>query len=267
MEKENQISRRDFLKVVGGVAAVVVTGGVVAEEAFGDTPQDIAPDYSFEPLTLSNESVEASATAIPHTIIEFPKPKIEPKLSASEKRDQQVKKELKNIQKIMSRNIDVFGKKKIEDVGIYYPIYRAVADKFRIPWYLVFIVHEAETGASAGKRGFAQDSYYKGAMQLDPMWTGSFMDSAAKGLKYLSKLPQRHSDDWKNIATGAKLLSRNFKRYKRLGTDKAALNTLLLYSAEGPARKRFKTFQRYEKLFPAIKKKKPNTQTRMEKAS
>lgn len=262
METDKQISRREFLgeaAKVAGALAVVVVGAAIAEEAKGDAPQDLVPEYSFVPFVLPPEAQGQAIPSQPQTIIEFPRPKVEPKLSPAEIREAQVKKELKNVQKIMNKNVKVFGKKRIEDVNMYYPIYRAVADKYRIPWYLLFIVHEAETGASAGKRGFAPDSYYKGAMQLDPEWTGSFMDGAAKGLKYLAKVPQRHSDDWKNIATGGRILSRNFRRYKRMGTDKATLNALLLYSAEGPAQKRYETFLQYEKLFPAAKKKKTDT--------
>lgn len=263
MERERELSRRDFLKAIG-VVGVGVLGLVASESTKGATHDDSAPNYTFMPLPISGETPTPSPEDLtPKTIIEFPKTPVEPTLSPAEIRAKQIASELTNVQRTMSEHPSIFGKKKIEDVGIYYPIYRAVADKYKLDWYLLFIVHEAETGASAGKNGFVPGREFYGAMQLDRnTWSQDYINKAAKGLGYLAKFPQRHDDDWKQIAAGGEILSTNVKRYKKLGKDKSVLNALLLYSADNQALKRFKTYQTYEKLFPVAKPKAKNSQRR-----
>ncbi|HYM65554.1 MAG TPA: twin-arginine translocation signal domain-containing protein [Candidatus Sulfotelmatobacter sp.] len=245
MEKEAQISRRDFLKVAAGLtAAVVVTPAI----AFAMVETQSSPE------TLPELDSNSTDETLPRrqTVVEFPKSTQEPPKSPEQIRQEQVQRELYNVEMIMENNPNVFSKKKIKDVEMYYPIYRAVSDKYKLDWYLLFIVHEAETGASAGKRGFAPDSYYKGAMQLDPnIWSNDYINGAAKGLSFLSKIPQRHDDDWKQIAAGGRILSANINKNKKLGKENAVLNALLRYSAPEPALKRFKTYKQYEKLFPS----------------
>ncbi len=254
--KETGITRRDFLKMVATTAIVgtiaVPKNGVDAVSL--DSP---TPNYGIEPVSIPNDVPEPKLlTSAPRTIIEFPKKPVEQKLSPAQIRERQIKRELHNIQKIMSGHPKTFSDKKREDVEIYYPIYRAVADKYKLDWYLLFIVHEAETGASSGKRGFAPGAQYEGAMQLDrATWSQEYIESAVKGLKRLARLPQRHSDDWKNIAAAGKILSANIRKYRKLGKEEAVLNALLLYSADDQALRRFKTYREYEKFFPAKKKR------------
>lgn len=261
MERET-ISRRDFLKA----AAVGVIGLVVKSSADAVFSDNLTKDYDIEPVTLPTETTE-SEFLTSGKIVEFPKKFVEQKLSPAQIREKQVKSELSNILKIMSEHPRVFSKKKKEDIKIYYPIYRAVADKYKLDWYLLFIVHEAETGASSGKRGFVPDAQYQGAMQLDRnTWSDDYIQKATKGLKYLAKLPQRHSDDWEQIAAGGKILGANIRKYKRLGKEEAVLNALLLYSSDEQALKRFRTYKQYEKLFPA-KKKRTNRNLALQRVS
>ncbi len=171
-------------------------------------------------------------------------------VSKKEQEEQKTSEELQGVISKMKAHEDIFSDKYIKDVKMYYPIYKAVADKYHMDWYLLWIVHENETGASAGTRGFAPSSYYKGAMQRDPnIWTKNFVDNAAEGLEDLANVSQRHKDDWKEIAAGAKILQRNIERYANLGKTDAILNSLLLYSADGPAHKRFNLYQKYSKIF------------------
>lgn len=169
------------------------------------------------------------------------------------KKEQEKQKTDEQLQSVLSKikaNEDVFSDKYIKDVKMYYPIYKAVADKYHMDWYLLWIVHENETGASAGKKGFVLNSYYKGAMQRDPnIWTNDFVDKAAEGLEDLVSIPQRHKDDWKEIAAGAKILDRNIEQYADLGKMNAILNSLLLYSADEQAYKRFELYKKYDKIF------------------
>ena len=173
-----------------------------------------------------------------------------PALSPEQNREQKIKLELSEINKILDEHPNVFSKKYKTDINLYYPIYKLIADKFNIDWYLIFIVHENETGASAGWRGFTSESYYKGAMQRDPnIWTEDFVDKAAEGLEDLAGFPQRHKDDWREIAAGAAILERNIVQYKSEGNDTAVRKALLLYSANGPAEKRFALYERYKPMF------------------
>lgn len=260
MEKDLQkgryaVRKRDI--VVGLSLGASFLVGLNQSESSGKEPTDYAsyPDEDFKPVVIyeSNQSEEISL--IPYSTVseDYNDGKKRPVTSIVQEEkhvDEDV--ELDLIIDKMKSNKDLFGSKYIKDVKLYYPIYKAVADKFDMDWYLIWIVHEKETGASAGKRGFANDSYYVGAMQRDPnIWTEEFVNEAAEGLKDLAKLPQRHKDDWKEIATGARILDRNIDKYLDDGysKSKSVLKALLLYSADGPARERFSMYKDVKEVF------------------
>lgn len=176
-----------------------------------------------------------------------PSPEPTPTLSPVEKRQQKIKQDLIEINKILDANSNIFSNKYKTDINLYYPIYKPIADKFKIDWYLLFIVHEKETGASAGTRGFAPNSYYIGAMQIAPYWQ-EFASLASKGLEDLKKLPQRHKNDWEQIALGGWILNRNIDYYVKLGNERAVFNAIRLYSP-GSYNQRFELYKKYKKLF------------------
>ncbi len=227
-------------------ASFLAAGAVLAATAptEGKEPYVYAPvpHEDFYSVILNNEFKDKDL------IITIPSPA--PVLSREELSKQKVDNELKDILSKMDEHKDLFSEKYIQDVEMYYPIYKAVADKYKIDWYLLWIVHEKETGASAGTRGFAQDSYYKDAMQIAPFWQ-KYADQASKGLEDLKKLPQRHKNDWEQIALGAWILNRNIdKKIENGGSmDDAVHNALVLYSADGPAEKRFAMYESYKKIF------------------
>jgi hypothetical protein len=136
----------------------------------------------------------------------------------------------------------IFSLKWQEDFNIYGRIYMEVSEKFaNVDWFLLWIVHEAETGASDSITAFNGGSApYVGGMQRNPAyWSESYVEQASQGLEFLAKFSQRHSSDWREIAAAASEISNNLKQYKNLGKEKSVLNALLLYSAEGPATERF----------------------------
>lgn len=248
MEKENSFSRRDFIKRVAtttvGAVGVTFASGPIASGIEAMVKDNSEPEPSFESVTLPND-LNSDIPKVPSLRRE----------NLRQERQEQVAREMTKIEKIMEANPNVFSRKKIKDFSMYYPIYRPIADKFQIDWYLIFIVHEAETGASAGKKGFLDESYYKGAMQLDPeYWDQEYIKKAAKGLSYLANLPQRHADDWMNIAAGSKILADNFHKHKNLTKDRAVLFSLRRYSSREQADKRFETYKRFEKLFAPKKR-------------
>ena len=231
------------------VAGAILTSSNVSEskEPTGYSP---IPNEKFLPLIsypdlLDKELVPSFS---PLLIKDF--------LTKEEIQKQNAENQLQAIIGKMQAHKDIFKDKYIEDIKIYYPIYKEVADKFDIDWYLLFIVHEAETGASAGERGFAKDSYYKGAMQIDPnIWTSDYVKNATKGLEDLKNIPQRHSDDWSNIATAGNILADNLHKYENNGNIKAeaVLKSLLLYSADSHARDRFEKYKDYSIIFDYTK--------------
>lgn len=235
MVETERLSRRTFLRgaAIGGLGAIAASLGVVVTEGESPTQTEIDPQQFHD---------------VKDDI--FPQSTSQPVKEQPISRGEQVQRELANIEKTMGKYPTVFSGKKRDDVRRYYPIYRAVADKFGIDWYLLFITHEAETGASAGKRGFAEDSYYKGAMQLDPnVWSQAYIEKASKGLTYLANIPQRHEDDWMQIAAAGNILRDDIRVHKSYGKDEAVFFALKRYCALEQAEKRYKTYLKYESIF------------------
>ena len=186
------------------------------------TPEKVYPQDIFTPIIIP-ESDNYDNRKMPYSnlIVELPKPV--PVLSKEEKREAKINQELEQVVNIMKDTPNTFSKKYIKDVKIYYPIYKAVADKYDLDWYLLFIIHEKETGASAiGSKGFASDSYYKGGMQRDPnIWTDGYVKNASQGLGYLAKLPQRHKGDSAEIAGAGRSVAANQHKYESRGYSKS----------------------------------------------
>jgi hypothetical protein len=261
MDKERQkgriaIKKRDL--VLGlSLAAFLSVGLKEADSSAAESnPYSAYPSENFKPVVIFEETPSTDEIIIPYSNIDAEKQYVRERVVATqspevvETKEQKDKKELDNVILLMKENRNLFSRKYIRDVRMYYPIYKAIAEKFNMDWYLIWIVHEKETGASAGKRGFAEDSYYIGAMQRDPnIWTEDFVDKAAKGLEELKDLPQRHKDDWREIAAGARILDRNIDIRDDMNKDKAVLKSLLLYSAEGPALERYDMYLEYKEVF------------------
>lgn len=260
MEKDLQKGRYAVRKrdvVIGLSLGASFLIGLNQAESFGKEPTDYTsyPDEDFKPVVIYENDIKERPSLIPYSNVNVAdegqeKRATSPITKVTEIVEKDI--ELELVIDKMKSNRELFNKKYIKDVKLYYPIYKAVADKFDMDWYLIWIVHEKETGASAGERGFANDSYYVGAMQRDPnIWTEEFVNEAAEGLKDLAKLPQRHKDDWKEIATGARILDRNIDKYLDDGysKSKSVLKALLLYSADGPARERFSLYKDVKEVF------------------
>ena len=104
-----------------------------------------------------------------------------------------------------------FGSEKlnaaIEAIQIYWPIYQTAADRFQVPWYLIWIIHGEESTFSKNPAAFDQARAHFGAGQrnrsLHPDWV---IERYAAGFEYLAQIPTRHPSDWKEILwMGAKL--------------------------------------------------------------
>jgi len=147
----------------------------------------------------------------------------------------------------MQKRPDVFNKRLIEDVEIYYPIYKAVGDKYSLKWYLLWIVHEEESTASADPKAFERTTGPVGAMQINLSYYN--VDHAGDGLEYLAVLPQRHPNDWKDITGGASILATSVEHYSYLGKDLPIEFALERYSSVRTGEYRFAIYEEYKKIF------------------
>lgn len=154
---------------------------------------------------------------------------------------------------ILNNHPELFNKKAIEDFKMYYPIYKAVSDKYpNVDWFLLWINHEQETGASDSKVAFNGGTYpYFGGMQRNVnVWPQSYVDTAFKGLESLNAITTRNSTDAREIAAAAKMLSDNIKQYLSLGKNQAVLNSLKLFTGgDQLAKSRFDLWEKYKALF------------------
>ncbi|MEX2007791.1 MAG: hypothetical protein WD992_03385 [Candidatus Levyibacteriota bacterium] len=186
--------------------------------------QDPTPSLALNSVTLpgvassyrpSHTSEELRIVDVRETPIELPTNE-EINNPESSLTNEQIQNELAEILKKLDQNPKLpsvlkrgFEKRHfVEDLKIYYPIYRRVALAYEIPTMLLFSQHLIETGASRK----INNSLYVGAMQRDPRpgyWPDEFANEAfyGKGLEDLAKVPgQRHPTDAREIAAGAKIL-------------------------------------------------------------
>lgn len=89
----------------------------------------------------------------------------------------------------------------------YYPIYRVVGDRYKIPWYVLWVIHDAESTMSTDPDAFVAGRVYYGAMQRwlsgDSLHDQISVDNASCGLGYLANVPQKHPSDWQEISWAA----------------------------------------------------------------
>lgn len=124
---------------------------------------------------------------------------------------------------------DLIQAEQLEDFEIYYPIYKAGEQKYNIPWFLLWIIHEHETVAS---RDVAPErSGYRGSMQLAPMHMNNpYIYNAPQEYEFLDEInSQRYlrrngwlTNDWEEILRGA-AYTRLFADSKKLADDEAAI--------------------------------------------
>jgi hypothetical protein len=140
---------------------------------------------------------------------------------------------------------------RIDDFNRYYPIYKAVEEKFNVPWLLLWIMHAAETTVSRDKNSEQGDSY--GAMQVNRGNRG--LENPAAGREFLSLLPnQRYIDDCEEIFRGGfyiRKIADNIKRSQLNITDEEAVLNVVRYdySAVQHGKARVNQYLRMKTLF------------------
>lgn len=89
---------------------------------------------------------------------------------------------------------DLTPEQKAEDLGIYFPMYKAAEIKYQVPWSLLWIIHYHETTVSRNR--YPEGSGYLGAMQRDgSFYNEGYLKEATSGWEFLEKLPQRYHQD------------------------------------------------------------------------
>ncbi len=140
----------------------------------------------------------------------------------------------------MNSRPDIFSEKQIADVELYFPIYKVVAEKYGIKWYLLWIVHEAESQASTDPNAFNGASGHIGGFQRSPGWSESYVNKAAEGLEDLANFPQRDPSDWKEAAFAAWHLT-------TIKSEDSPLGSLIKYG--GGASERYQLYQLLQQIF------------------
>lgn len=220
----------------------VVRGQVLTEE-------EITQLRNYDNFIAAVSKVEPTATLVPIPT-QIPSPTRESRPQEMEmmavvqttaeqsKLIEKYKEELPSI--LVKLNADT---QQTEDLAMYFPIYRAAQDKTGVPWYLTWIVHEQESTASRNPSAFILGAAHYGAMERAVQFhPDSDVERASKDYGYLTDLPQRHADDWREIVWGATALR---EYIDEAGSVSGGLGR---YSAASPAAERFQEFQALENL-------------------
>lgn len=167
--------------------------------------------------------------------------KIKPQLGAEVLN--QYKQELPEILNGLRHNASIFNlSTDIEDLEMYYPIYRGAQDKTGVDWYVLWVMHQEESTVSRNPNAFG--GYYEGCMQRDPNYhPQEIVDKISSDITFLADLPQRHDTDWKEIRWAAQKIKED------KDSTGSLLGALLRYSAEGPAYRRFNRISQLEPIF------------------
>ena len=77
-----------------------------------------------------------------------------------------VRQEYQEVKRVMEAHPNEFTPQDFTDLDIYFPIYYAAAKEYHVPWYLLWIIHQAESTMSQDERAFDGRSYpFFGAVQ------------------------------------------------------------------------------------------------------
>ena len=78
---------------------------------------------------------------------------------------------------------------------------------------------------------------------------GGISQWQAEGLEHLTKLPQRHATDWREIAFAGWKINRDRQNAQNRGANEPLLSALFAYSAQGPALSRWDKFNYFSNIF------------------
>jgi hypothetical protein len=245
MEKEQRIITKG-LKIMAGIALISGSSFLGGEVHF---PKET------DPSLVDPGPPRELSPGIDLVIISSPPPSPSPEQTTASEPSPTQDYEMERVLSIMSSKQNLFSKSMIEDVTVYYPVYKAVADKYGLKWYLLWIVHEQESSASRNPKAFDGSSApHLGAMQInDKNYPNLDLKNAAEGLEDLEKFQTIHPErDLQDIAEGGLILHADIEKYKnhKYTENQAVEITLEKYTNPKTGQYRFFGFYKvYERVF------------------
>ncbi|MCL6096113.1 MAG: twin-arginine translocation signal domain-containing protein [Patescibacteria group bacterium] len=228
-DREQMITRRDFLKAFTAAASAGAIAVFVTKDTSGITPSKPF-DYSrlkFKPVETADSDLE--------TLSPSPSPSPEQTLSPDEQKIQNLQNETARYVRI-AKESGKFKDNWIDALEMYGPSYIAAAEKYKesgIDWKMLWITHMMESGGSAvGSEAFDKNAYpYVGGMQRNQeIWPNGFVEDAFSSLEYLNSIPANHEGDAQEIAGAAAIMAPNMELYSKLGKENAVFNTFSIYT-------------------------------------
>lgn len=149
--------------------------------------------------------------------------------------------------------------KIIEDYQLYFPIYKAGHIKYGVPWFLLWLIHEQESGASVHPN--PESSGYVGGMQRDTrFYKNNYVKEAADGWEMLNKLPQRYcqqngflTNDYEEILFAARKINEDANNLRLnnplLGHTESLLESQMSYCNPRSAQRRIDQFKKINPIF------------------
>lgn len=142
---------------------------------------------------LIEMSLPKEASAYPLYDSDSPNPDISP----LEKYLKKIKLERKKFEAIVVQ-MDLFDgfkklttEERLEDLNMYFPMYKAGEIEYGIPWFLLWIIHVHETASSRDSN--PDGKYHIGAVQRrEEFFPDEEVKMAATGWEMLRNLPQRY---------------------------------------------------------------------------
>jgi hypothetical protein len=190
-------------------------------------PRELSPGIDL--IIISSPSPLPSPTPEPTTTSE-PSPTLTPEQTV----DYVV---MNGVIAEMKARPDLFSQRKIEDVKTYFPIYAAVGQAYDVDWEILWIIHERESTASTNPDAFnGRSAPYYGAVQRSNVWSDEYVDEAVdeKNLQWLQYLPQRHPDDYRELAFAGRFLYEHRLKYMNKGYKKDTAFLLALGNFNNP---------------------------------
>lgn len=158
--------------------------------------------------TLTPTKTATSTATFSPTPTETPTqtPTPEPTLTPEEEYFEQKTRILKVVGKnrILLKSFKELTREQIiEDIDLYYDIYKGAEMKYSIPWYLLWVVHVHETTVSRdqnpGRLGFY------GGMQFHlGYYPFNYINESISGYEYLNQKPTRYTGDAASIFAAAR---------------------------------------------------------------
>jgi hypothetical protein len=258
MENDHPRPRHVVRKGAGVIAAAGLAIGFALPKIRPADPKETAPPavgsgpprsrYFQEIVFSATSSSTPSLTPQPTTessptfFIPTPEPTIDPA-------------EMGRVIFKMHAHTEYFTPEMINVVEMYYPIYKAVGDKFNVRWYLIFLVHWEESTGDDNIQAFDGSSApHMGGMQINPdNYKNIDLKNATSDLEYLKKLRTKHPErDLQDIAEGALILHTDIQKYENHGysEDDSVEIALEKYTNVKTGQYRFFAFYKpYEKIF------------------